>query len=160
MKKTTLTVIASLFAYSTLFSHTALADAPGDGHGQRWQQGEQSHADNRGHDRDKGHDERGRDHDRDYDRDKGHDDRGNKGWHNDGPRADRDHFAWNGHDFRRGHPIPAEYRGDRYRINDWHDRGLREPPRGEHWAYIDGNYVLIAAATGVITSLILSSAFH
>lgn len=143
MKKTTLTVIASLFACSTLFSHTVLADGPGDGHGQRWQQGDQSHADNRGHDRDKGHD-----------------DRGNNGRHNDGPRADRDHFAWNGHDFRRGHPIPAEYRGDRYRINDWHDRGLREPPRGEHWAYIDGNYVLIAAATGVITSLILSSALN
>lgn len=143
MKKTTLTVIASLFACSTLFSHTALADGPGDGHGQRWQQGDQSHADNRGHDRDKGHDNHG-----------------NNGRHNDGPRADRDHFAWNGHDFRRGHPIPAEYRGDRYRINDWHDRGLREPPRGEHWAYIDGNYVLIAAATGVITSLILSSALN
>jgi len=37
---------------------------------------------------------------------------------------------------------------------------LREPPEGQHWADIDGNYVLIAAATGIITSLILNNAFH
>lgn len=151
MKKTNLTVIASLFACSTLFSHTALADGPGNGQGQRWQQGDQSRADDRGH-------ERGKSHDND-DRRQSHD-RGDNDRHSDGRRGDSDHFAWNGHDFRRGHAIPAEYRGDRYRVNDWHDRGLREPPRGEHWAYIDGNYVLIAAATGVITSLILSGALH
>lgn len=155
MKKTTLTLIASLFACSTLFSHTALADGPGDDHGQRWQQSGQSHADNQGQGQGRGNG---------HDNGKGHDradnDRHNNDRHNDGRRDERDHFAWNGHDFRRGHAIPSEYRGDRYRINDWHDRGLREPPRGEHWAYIDGNYVLIAAATGIITSLILSSALH
>ncbi|KEA50447.1 membrane protein [Mangrovibacter sp. MFB070] len=71
-----------------------------------------------------------------------------------------DHFAWNGHDFRRGHPAPDRFRGDDYRVNDWRDRGLPNPPSGQHWAYIDGNYVLIAAATGVITSIILNSALH
>jgi len=45
-------------------------------------------------------------------------------------------------------------------VNDWRERGLREPPRGEHWAYVDGNYVLIAVATGIITSIILDSVVH
>ncbi|ARF49276.1 hypothetical protein DSJ_07935 [Pantoea stewartii subsp. stewartii DC283] len=71
-----------------------------------------------------------------------------------------DRFAWEGHEFRRGRPVPREYCGDRYRIDDWRERGLREPPEGQHWADIDGNYVLIAAATGIITSLILNNAFH
>ena len=151
MKKTSLTLIASLFACSTLIAHTALAEGPGNGQGPRWQQENQTYGDGRGHDRDQGHPggERGPRYDR-----------GDNGRRSDGPRGNRDHFAWQGHDFRRGHAIPAEYRGDRYRVNDWHDRGLSEPPRGEHWACIDGNYVLIAAATGVITSLILSSALH
>ncbi|MCQ4010676.1 RcnB family protein, partial [Klebsiella pneumoniae] len=33
-------------------------------------------------------------------------------------------------------------------VRDWSDRGLPPPPEGHHWSYIDGNYVLIAAATG------------
>lgn len=154
MKKTTLTLIASLLACSTLFSSASWADGPGDHHGQPWQQqhGGGDRHDNRG--RGAGHDDhhnQGGDHgNRGGSRADYHGDRGN----------DRDHFAWHGHDFRRGHSVPHEYRGDHYRVNDWHERGLREPPRGEHWAYIDGNYVLIAAATGVITSLILSNAFH
>lgn len=32
------------------------------------------------------------------------------------------------------------------------------PPEGHHWSYIDGNYVLIAAATGIITSILVSGA--
>lgn len=136
MKKTTLTLIVSLLTCSTLFSAASRADGPGDHQGQQWER-------HGGGDR---HDDHGR----------GPDHGGPRGDH----RNDHDHFAWNGHDFRRGHAVPHEYRGDRYRVDDWHDRGLREPPRGEHWAYIDGNYVLIAAATGVITSLILGNALH
>lgn len=56
--------------------------------------------------------------------------------------------------------MPPEYRGPHYRVDDWRARRLPEPPRGQYWSYIDGNYVLIAAATGVITSLILSNAFN
>lgn len=73
-------------------------------------------------------------------------------------RHERDHFAWNGHDFRKGQPAPERYRGNDYRINDWNDRGLPAPPRGQHWSYIDGNYVLIAAATGIITSILINGA--
>lgn len=80
-----------------------------------------------------------------------------------GPQARRhegDHFAWQGHDFRRGERAPERFRGDDYRLSDWRDRGLPAPPHGQHWAYIDGNYVLIAAATGIITSILLSGAMH
>lgn len=73
-------------------------------------------------------------------------------------RHERDHFAWNGHDFRKGQPAPERYRGNDYRINDWNGRGLPAPPRGQHWSYIDGNYVLIAAATGIITSILINGA--
>lgn len=75
-------------------------------------------------------------------------------------RHERDHFAWNGHDFRKGQPAPERYRGNDYRINDWNDRGLPAPPRGQHWSYIDGNYVLIAAATGIITSILINGALN
>ncbi|MGK3144373.1 RcnB family protein [Pantoea sp. C2G6] len=149
MKKTTLTLIASLLTCSTLFSQASLADDHHDDRHQPWQQqNDHRQADN--HDRD-----RNQNHPRDNHR---HDEDKNR--HDRERRSDRDHFAWQGHDFRRGHPIPQEYRGDRYRVANWHERGLPEPPRGEHWANIDGNYVLIAAATGVITSLVLGNAFN
>lgn len=73
---------------------------------------------------------------------------------------ERDRFVARGNDFRKGHPVPQRFRGDDYRVNDWRARGLREPPAGQHWAYIDGNYVLIAAATGVIAAILMNSALH
>ena len=155
MKKTTLALLMTVFTASTLFSTVTQAEGPP---GQQWHQqgghgGPDGHG-NPGHGPDHGHNDRGHDDRRDH---RGHDDRGH------GPDRhyeSRDRFAWQGHDFRRGHPMPPRFRGDDYRINDWHDRGLREPPRGEHWAYIDGNYVLIAAATGIITSILLNNAFN
>ena len=90
------------------------------------------------------HDQRGPDR-------RGHDDRHQA-------RHEQDHFAWRGNDFRKGHPAPAPFRGDEYRVRDWSDRGLPPPPEGHHWPYIDGNYVLIAAATGIITSILVSGA--
>ena len=87
----------------------------------------------------------------------GHGDKGPQGNPHQ-ERHERDHFAWNGHDFRKGQPAPERYRGNDYRINDWNDRGLPAPPRGQHWSYIDGNYVLIAAATGIITSILINGA--
>ncbi|ORM68431.1 RcnB family protein [Pantoea rwandensis] len=154
MKKTTLSLIASLIACSTLFSAASWADGPGDQH---WQpRGGDQHQDH-GHGPDHGGDRgpnRGPDN-------HGHDNHGGYADHrmSDGQR-EGDHFAWNGHDFRRGHPMPPEFRGPHYRVDDWRERRLPEPPRGEYWSYVDGNYVLIAAATGVITSLLLNGAFN
>ncbi|WP_416261661.1 RcnB family protein [Gibbsiella quercinecans] len=70
----------------------------------------------------------------------------------------RDHFTWSGHDFRKGKPVPQGFRADNYRVKDWRARGLYQPPRGQNWAYINGNYVLIAAATGIVTAILLESA--
>lgn len=151
MKKTTLALLMTVFTASTLFSTVTQAEGPP---GQPWHQqgGHDGHGGPEGHggpDRgsNRGHDGRG-----DF---RGHDEHGR-----DRHFEQRDRFAWQGHEFRRGQPLPPHFRGNDYRVNDWRDRGLGVPPRGEHWAYIDGNYVLIAAATGVITSILLNNAFH
>jgi Ni/Co efflux regulator RcnB len=59
-------------------------------------------------------------------------------------------------------------KGAHMRHEDW-DRGekidyrhyhLHQPPRGYEWREVDGNFVLAAAATGVIASIIAESAAH
>lgn len=150
MKKTTLALLITVFSASTLFSTVTQAEGPP---GQDWHQqgGHEGHGGPDGH---HGRDDRGGP-------DRGHGDfRGHEGHGPDHHFEQRDRFAWQGHEFHRGQPLPPHFRGDDYRVDDWRDRGLHEPPRGEHWAYIDGNYVLIAAATGVITSILLNNAFH
>lgn len=56
--------------------------------------------------------------------------------------------------FRQGRPLPPQFRGEGYQVNDWHKRGLKAPPPGHRWMNVEGNYVLIAVATGVIASVI------
>ncbi|XBS71484.1 RcnB family protein [Acerihabitans sp. KWT182] len=90
------------------------------------------------------------------------------GWRHDrgpypghGPRGyDHDRFVWRGDEFRRGYPVPRYYRGEGYRVHDWRYRGLQAPPPGHYWTYIDGRYVLIAAATGVVTAIIMGNLLH
>ncbi|WP_042959041.1 RcnB family protein [Erwinia tasmaniensis] len=134
MKKIMRAAMIGVFTVSSLFINLSYAQGPGDGPDwSRHQQ--QDRQDDRGGDRHfHGH---------------GHDDRGDRG--------ERNHFTWRGDDFRRGHPAPPRYRGNDYRVYDWRERGLDMPPRGAHWAYVDGNYVLIAAATGVITAIIIGN---
>ncbi len=149
MKKLPLAFILAILTSGSLLSNAAFAGGPG-GHQdpQQWQPQHGGHQDQQqlqpqhgGHPG-----EQGRQNDQ-------------RMAHDQAPRSvERDRFAWQGHDFRRGYPAPQPFRGEQYRVSDWRDRGLRQPPRGEHWAYIDGNYVLIAAATGIITSIILNNA--
>ena len=40
---------------------------------------------------------------------------------------------------------------------DWHTHHLQSPPRGYEWRQVDGNYVLAAAATGIIAATIIAS---
>jgi pentapeptide MXKDX repeat protein len=40
---------------------------------------------------------------------------------------------------------------------DYHAHHLKRPPRGYEWRQVDGNYVLAAAATGLIASIILAN---
>ncbi|MBS0362994.1 MAG: RcnB family protein [Proteobacteria bacterium] len=65
--------------------------------------------------------------------------------------------GWVRHDeWRRGHRMRHDdwARGQRV---DWHAHHLRRPPRGYEWREVDGNYVLAAAATGLIASIIANS---
>ncbi len=43
---------------------------------------------------------------------------------------------------------------------DYRQHHLKAPPRGYEWRQVDGNYVMAAAATGVIASVIVASAAH
>jgi Ni/Co efflux regulator RcnB len=122
-----------------LASGSVLAQDHGHGHG-------------RGNDQ-HGHDDGDRGHGRDHDRYVRHDDRRGNGrgrynsWHDRGR-----HEGW----YKRGGYLPVEYR-TRYVVTDWrHDR-LREPPRGYHWVRSDnGDFLLVAIATGVIVDLLLN----
>jgi Ni/Co efflux regulator RcnB len=40
---------------------------------------------------------------------------------------------------------------------DYREHHLRAPPRGHEWRMVDGNYVLVAVATGVIASVVAAS---
>ncbi|NRB54593.1 MAG: RcnB family protein [Salinicola sp.] len=72
--------------------------------------------------------------------------------HGGGHDGYRDHRGWH----EGGHLADRYYRDDRYWVRDWHARHLREPPRGHRWLNIDGDYVLAAVATGVITAIVLN----
>jgi Ni/Co efflux regulator RcnB len=76
-----------------------------------------------------------------------------------GNRADnrgRGRGAGPDHSFYRGGRLPAQYRSHHYVVNDWRGHRLSAPPRGYHWVQTGGDYVLIAVATGIIASILLS----
>lgn len=62
--------------------------------------------------------------------------------------------AW-ANNWRRGGYVPPAYRG--FYVQDWGYYGLRPPPRGYRWVYADGNFVLMAVATGLIADIILNA---
>ena len=55
--------------------------------------------------------------------------------------------------WRRGGYVPAGYRS--YYVQDWAYYGLRSPPPGYRWIYADGNFVLMAVASGLIADVLL-----
>ncbi|WP_251975916.1 RcnB family protein [Salinicola avicenniae] len=57
--------------------------------------------------------------------------------------------------WHEGDHVPDRYRGEGHWVQDWRGHDLPEPPHGHRWLEIDGDYVLAAVATGVITSIIL-----
>jgi len=59
--------------------------------------------------------------------------------------------------YKKGGTVPRDYRDDRYVVSNWQAEHLREPPRGYHWVRSDnGDFLLVAISTGVITDLMLS----
>ena len=61
-----------------------------------------------------------------------------------------------GPQFHRGGHIPNEYRSRQYVVNDWRGHRLAPPPRGQQWVQVGSDYALIAIATGLIASIVLS----
>ncbi len=67
----------------------------------------------------------------------------------------REISASRGNRFRKGQRLAASQR--RYVVSDWSRRGLRTPPRGYQWVREgnnSGDYLLVAAATGIIASIL------
>jgi Ni/Co efflux regulator RcnB len=60
------------------------------------------------------------------------------------------------HTWRRGERLPVAYYQRPYVIANYHDCGLRAPPRGYHWVRVNGDAVLAGIATGIV----LESVFH
>ncbi|WP_213765508.1 RcnB family protein [Caballeronia sp. dw_19] len=59
-------------------------------------------------------------------------------------------------DWHRGDRLPGDYRDRRYVVDNWRDEGLQPPPGGYQWVSLNGGYVLVAIATGVIANIILA----
>ena len=78
-------------------------------------------------------------------------------------RWDREHRdqramgAYGYHHWRRGDRLPDQYRRREYVVNDWGRYNLQPPPRGYQWMNVDGNYLLVAIASGLIANLVLNS---
>ncbi|UUC93092.1 MULTISPECIES: RcnB family protein [Comamonas] len=93
------------------------------------------------------HDDRGR-HEQRYDR---RDDR-RADHHDNGRRGGGPDHNW-----YKGSRVPPQYRSQHYVVNDWRGHHLSAPPRGYHWIQNGGDYLLVAIATGVIASMVLSA---
>ena len=93
-----------------------------------------------------------------------HDDRGRHEQRHDrrdDRRADRHDNGRRGggpdHNWYKGSRVPPQYRSQHYVVNDWRGHHLSAPPRGYHWIQNGGDYLLVAIATGVIASMVLSN---
>ncbi|MGV3346824.1 RcnB family protein [Enterobacteriaceae bacterium LUAb1] len=53
-------------------------------------------------------------------------------------------FIVNYQSYRPGDILPANFLEKQYQITDWKKRHLSAPPEGSHWAYLDGNYILLS----------------
>jgi Ni/Co efflux regulator RcnB len=54
--------------------------------------------------------------------------------------------------------VPSHFRAQRYWVNDWRARHLSAPPYGYQWVETDtGDVLLMALATGLIASVIMSA---
>lgn len=140
-----------LLASGLLCAATAVAASPSPKHDDRGQQDDQDwHGDHGDHGKHGGRDKH---------------DRGDRGHDRDGyGRDDRDRGYYVSHDrgrhegwYKRGGYVPVEYRDRRYVVDDWQVYHLRQPPYG--YRYVrgdDGQFLLVAIASGVIADILLS----
>jgi Ni/Co efflux regulator RcnB len=95
--------------------------------------------------------------------------RGDDRWQNDrrdDRRADRQEGGWGrgsdfhsgydgwgpDHNMHRGDRLPSRYRNHQYVVDNWRAHRLSRPPRGHQWVQVGSDYLLVAAATGLIVS--------
>jgi Ni/Co efflux regulator RcnB len=115
----------------------------------------------------RGYDNRGYD-SRRYDN-RGYDNRGYDNRHYDNASYDYRHYGYReggyrgqgrgvgpSHSWYRGDRMPYEYRTRHYVVDDWRGHHLYAPPRGYQWVQSGGDYLLVAVATGIIASILLS----
>lgn len=149
-------VLYAVLALATAGAPMAAAAQPYDHH----DRGRHDDRDHRDHD----HGDRGDWHDR-YDRNRPDSWRGRAEWREfHGARAgywfapgygyQRVNPRWR-HEWRRGAYVPVPYR--HFYVQDYGYYGLRPPPRGYRWVYADGNFVLMALATGLIADVIVNA---
>ena len=78
--------------------------------------------------------------------------------HHDERRVEQRHDgAGPDHNWHKGDRLPDSYRANQYVVNDWQSHHLRQPPAGYHWVNVNGDFVLAAIATGVITDMLLNN---
>jgi Ni/Co efflux regulator RcnB len=74
------------------------------------------------------------------------------------PRYAQPVYGGHGQRFHRGGYLPHQYRSHGYYVNDWRAyNGLYAPAYGQQWVNVDGEFLLVAVATGLIANAILSS---
>ncbi len=61
------------------------------------------------------------------------------------------------HNWYKGGRIDRRDWNRGYRVNDYKRYHLQRPPRGYEWRRVDNNYVLAAAATGLIMGLVIAN---
>jgi Ni/Co efflux regulator RcnB len=61
-----------------------------------------------------------------------------------------------GHNWRKGDRINHND-WHRYQSVDWRSHHLRQPPRGYEWREVNGQYVMAAAATGLVAAIIMAN---
>ncbi len=65
------------------------------------------------------------------------------------------------HQWARGAVLPHQYFSDHYYVSDWQARHLHAPGEGYRWVRDeDGEYVLAAVGTGVISDVVILDNSH
>ncbi len=73
-----------------------------------------------------------------------------------GPQGPDAHRPVPHRDWHRGDRLPPDYRRSQYVVDDWRAHDLQPPPSGYQWVQVNGDFVLAAIATGVISSILLA----
>jgi Ni/Co efflux regulator RcnB len=83
----------------------------------------------------------------------------NQGWQAPRYAYNAPHYAYNNGyyapRFYRGGYLPREYLSGGYYVNWQAYPGLYAPPYGYQWVNVDGNFLLVALATGLIANALL-----